>query len=60
MAEQKNSIQMQTLRRVLHDLRRYKVWLILTVLLAVVTVALTLYVPILIGRAIDRIAVLFP
>ena len=56
MAEQKNSIRMQTLRRVLHDLRRYKVWLILTVLLAVVTVALTLYVPILIGRAIDRIA----
>ena len=56
MAELKNSIQMQTLRRVLHDLRRYKVWLILTVLLAVVTVALTLYVPILIGRAIDRIA----
>ena len=56
MAEQKQSIQMQTLRRVLHDLRRYRLWLILTVLLAFVTVALTLYVPILVGRAIDRIA----
>ena len=55
MAEQKNSVGMQTLRRVLKDLRHYKGWLILTVLLAVVTVALTLYVPILIGRAIDKI-----
>ena len=45
----------QTLRRVLHDLSRYKKWFILTLLLAVVTVALTLYVPILIGRAIDCI-----
>ncbi len=55
MAEQKNSAERQTLRRVMQDLRRYQGWLILTVLLAVVTVALTLYVPILIGRAIDRI-----
>ena len=55
MAEKKNSIQMQTIRRVLHDLIRYRQWLILTVLLAVVTVALTLWIPILIGKAIDRI-----
>ena len=55
MAEQKNSAERQTLRRVMQDLRRYQGWLILTVLLAVITVALTLYVPILIGRAIDKI-----
>lgn len=47
--------QTQTLKRVLHDLTRYKLWLILTLLLAVVTVALTLRVPILVGDAIDRI-----
>lgn len=47
--------QMQTLRRVLHDLTRYRLWLIVTLLLAVVTVALTLWVPILVGDAIDRI-----
>ncbi len=55
MAEKKQSIRTETIRRVLHDLAGYKKWLIMTVLLAVVTVALTLYVPILIGRAIDRI-----
>ena len=56
MAEQKKTgAQMQTLRRVLHYLKRYWKWLALTVVLAVVTVALTLYVPILIGRAIDKI-----
>ena len=55
MAEKKQSIRTETIRRVLHDLAGYKKWLILTLLLAVVTVALTLYVPILTGRAIDRI-----
>ena len=44
-----------TLKRVLHDLRRERKWLILTLLLAALTVALTLWVPILIGRAIDCI-----
>ena len=47
MAEKKQSIRTETIRRVLHDLAGYKKWLIMTVLLAVVTVALTLYVPIL-------------
>ena len=55
MAERTSGLQTKTLRRVLHDLRRYKLWLVLTLLLSVVTVALTLYVPILVGRAIDRI-----
>lgn len=55
MAEQNQSGRMLTIRRILHDLTRYSKWLILTLLLAVVTVALTLLVPILIGKAIDCI-----
>ena len=55
MAEQNQSGGMLTIRRILHDLTRYSKWLILTLLLAVVTVALTLLVPILIGKAIDCI-----
>lgn len=43
----------QTLQRVLHALRPYKIRLLLSLLLAAVTVALTLYVPILVGDAID-------
>ncbi|MBR3269249.1 MAG: ABC transporter ATP-binding protein [Oscillospiraceae bacterium] len=45
----------KTLRRILHDLKHERKWIIATLLLAAVTVALTLYVPILIGQAIDRI-----
>ncbi len=55
MPEQNDHSQKNTLLRVLRDLRQYRKWLVMTVLLAVVTVVLTLYVPILIGRAIDRI-----
>ena len=44
-----------TLRRVLRYLRHYLPLLILSLLLAAVTVALTLYVPILTGEAVDRI-----
>ncbi len=55
MAKKEQSVRMETIQRVLHDLAGYKMWLIMTLLLAVVTVALTLYVPILIGHAIDRI-----
>lgn len=45
----------QTLRQVLTYLKPYRGYVALTILLAAVTVALTLYVPILIGRAIDSI-----
>ncbi|MBR4201415.1 MAG: ABC transporter ATP-binding protein [Oscillospiraceae bacterium] len=55
MAEHKSGLQTETLRRILHDLRRYRGWLVLTLLLSVVTVTLTLLIPILVGRAIDRI-----
>ena len=44
-----------TLRKVLHYIRRYRVFLALSILLAAATVAGTLYVPILVGDAIDRI-----
>ncbi len=55
MAKQKNPTSAKALKRILRDLARYKKWLILTILLAIVTVALTLLVPILIGNAIDCI-----
>lgn len=56
MPEKDKKNQIQTLKRVLRDLAGYKKWLFLTLLLAVVTVTLTLYVPILIGKAIDCIS----
>lgn len=55
MDKQENSVQMQTMRRVLQDLKHDWIWLVLTLLLAVLTVSLTLWVPILVGNAIDEI-----
>ncbi len=51
----KKKIPDKTLRKVLHYIRRYRVFLVLSILLAGATVAGTLYVPILVGNAIDRI-----
>lgn len=45
----------QTVKKVLHRLKRYWVFLGLSVVTAALTVAATLYVPILVGRAIDQI-----
>ncbi len=47
--------QKETIHKVLRYIRRYWFYLILSLLLAVVTVALTLYIPILTGNAIDHI-----
>lgn len=47
--------QNQTIKRVLKYIKGYKVYLIISILLAVVTVALTLYIPVLVGNAIDCI-----
>ncbi|QHI71580.1 ABC transporter ATP-binding protein [Aminipila terrae] len=44
-----------TLIKVLHHIRHYWMFLISSILLAAITVALTLYVPILIGNTIDLI-----
>ena len=46
---------MKTIKQVLHYLKRYIPLMLLSLLLAVFIVAFTLYVPILIGRAIDKI-----
>lgn len=44
-----------TLKRVWQYIRRYRIFLILSIVLAAVTVVFTLYVPILVGHAIDKI-----
>ena len=50
-----NENQKSTLRKVLRYIRRYWGYLGASIILAAVTVALTLYLPILIGQAVDRI-----
>ncbi|MGN0244057.1 MAG: ABC transporter ATP-binding protein [Lachnospiraceae bacterium] len=44
-----------TLKKVLHYISRYRMYLLFSLFLALASVALTLYVPIVIGRAIDLI-----
>ena len=44
-----------TLKKVILYIDKYKVYLILSMVFALISVALTLYAPILIGRAIDCI-----
>ena len=48
--------QMSTLARALQYIGRYKLLLPISILMALISVALTLYVPMLIGEAIDLIA----
>lgn len=47
--------QMQTLRKVLRYIKKYWFYLVLSLLLAVVTVASTLYIPVLTGYAVDAV-----
>lgn len=47
--------QTQTLKKVLSRLKRYRISLVLSMLLALSNVVMTLYIPILIGNAIDYI-----
>lgn len=51
----KSQLKRNTLRQVLQYIKSYRVLLILSVALATASVALTLYVPILVGDAIDYI-----
>ena len=51
-----NDVSMQTLRKVLKLIGRYRLLLLLSILLAGLTVVLQLYVPVLFGDGIDRIA----
>lgn len=47
--------QKKTIKKVLHYIRRYRFFLIASLVLALITVVLTLYVPILTGQAVDLI-----
>ena len=51
----KNTAQKGTLKKVLKYVKRHGVFMVLSILFAAITVALTLYTPILIGDAIDLI-----
>ena len=51
----KSGTQMNTLKKVLQYIETYRFWMLASIVLAAVTVALTLYIPILVGRAIDFI-----
>lgn len=54
-SKEKRQGQLVTLRKVLHYMKRYIPLLILSIVLATVSVALTLYFPIITGKAIDLI-----
>ncbi|MDE7333919.1 MAG: ABC transporter ATP-binding protein/permease [Lachnospiraceae bacterium] len=58
-AEKKNTKQKETLIKVLKYIKPYRFLMALTILMAVVSVVLTLYLPILTGDAVDRIAFIF-
>lgn len=55
MKLKKSAAQMDALKKVLRYIKKYRIFLILSILFSAVTVALTLYVPILVGDAIDYI-----
>ncbi len=52
---EKKTVSRKTIRKVLARIRQYMGYLVLSILMAVVTVASTLYVPIVVGNAIDYI-----
>ena len=51
----KSKVQMTTIKKVLGAIKKYRLLLALSILLATVTVGLILYIPIIIGNAIDLI-----
>ena len=55
MAPSNTKGQKQTIRKVLHYIKKYWFFLAVSIVMAAVTVTLTLYLPILTGRAIDLI-----
>lgn len=55
MKKNKKGSQLKVLVNVMYYISRYKIWLAVTLIMAAFVVALTLYVPILVGRAIDNI-----
>ncbi len=55
MAKQPKGTTVKTVKTVLRHIKKYRLILLFSILLATLSVALTLYVPILIGRAMDAI-----
>lgn len=53
--KEKTLKQKTTMKRVLQDIGHYKWMVLLSLILAGITVALTLYIPILIGKAVDLV-----
>ena len=53
--KEKTQKQKHTMKRVLQDIGHYRWMVLLSLLLAGITVALTLYIPILTGQAVDLI-----
>ena len=54
-SQNKSADKKSVLLKVLHYIGAYRIWLVVSVIFAGVSVALTLYIPLLIGRAIDCI-----
>lgn len=52
----KSNFKLSTIKQVLHYIKKHSFLLVLSILFATITVALTLYVPIVIGKAIDLLA----
>ncbi len=52
----KSKIKLSTIKQVLHYVKNYKLLLLLSILFATISVALSLYVPIIAGNAIDLLA----
>ena len=55
MKTEKNVNRKYALKKVLAYISRYKLWIFMSVLFAAATVALSLYIPIMIGNAVDLI-----
>ncbi len=55
MSERKNTGQRKTLKKVFRYLGRYRIFVVISTMLAAISVALTLYVPKLTGYAVDYI-----
>lgn len=52
----KSNFKLSTIKQVLHYIKKHSFLLVLSILFATITVALTLYIPIVIGKAIDLLA----
>ncbi|MGN0474461.1 MAG: ABC transporter ATP-binding protein [Acutalibacteraceae bacterium] len=50
-----NKKNKSTVSKVLYYIKKYRIWMVISIIFAAVSVGLTLYVPILIGHAIDYI-----